>query len=123
MAAAAAVATLDVVEDPAFLANVRRTGALIMERLESLKPDFPCIGDVRGVGLMIGVEIIDADGRTNAKLTNHLADKAMEFGLIIRTSRNGLGNVLKFRPPLIISVDEATLMCDRFEALMRMYAP
>ncbi|MET9497394.1 aspartate aminotransferase family protein [Streptomyces sp. NPDC006552] len=119
MSAAAAVATLDVIDDPAFLANVRRTGALIMERMESLKSDFSCIGDVRGVGLMIGVEIIDADGRENAKLTNHLADKAMEFGLIIRTSRNGLGNVLKFRPPLIITADEATLMCDRFEALMR----
>lgn len=119
MSAAAALATLDVIDDPAFLANVRATGSLIQERLKAVQPSLPCVAEVRGVGLMIGVEIVDTDGAPSAVLTNFLANKAMEYGLIVRTSRYGHGNVLKIRPPLILSMDEAHLICDRFEALLR----
>ncbi|MFF9350247.1 aspartate aminotransferase family protein [Streptomyces sp. NPDC014734] len=119
MSAAAALATLDVIDDPVFLANVQATGSLIQERLKAVQPALPCVVDVRGVGLMIGVEIVDADGAPSAALTNFLANKAMEYGLIVRTSRYGYGNVLKIRPPLILTMDEAHLICDRFEALLR----
>lgn len=123
LAAAAALATLEVISEPAFLENVRVTGAYILSRLEDMKSKYPFVGDVRGVGLMIGVEIIDADGKPDTQLTNWLANKAMEFGLILRTSRYGYGNVLKIRPPLILTLEEAELICTRFETLLREVMP
>ncbi|MFF4422374.1 aspartate aminotransferase family protein [Streptomyces sp. NPDC001549] len=117
LAAAAANATLDIVRQPEFLANVTRTGGYIMERLNDMKRRYPEIVDVRGVGLMIGFEIAEADGKPAVKLTNHLAAKAMDHGLILRTSRYGYGNVLKIRPPLILTMDQAEEICDNLENL------
>lgn len=119
LAASAAIATLDIVSQPAFLANVRSTGDYILFRLEEMKKKYPLIGDVRGLGLMIGIEINDIDGKPDTTLTNWLAEKAMEFGLILRTSRYGYGNVLKIRPPLILTLEEAELICNQFELLIR----
>lgn len=122
LSAAGAIATLDVIDDEDFLANVRATGDLIMRRLDDVRKRHSCIADVRGVGLMIGIEIVGTDGRPSADLTNHLAGKAMEHGLILRTSRYGYGNVLKIRPPLILTLEEADLIVDRFDALLAEHA-
>lgn len=119
LSAVAALTTLDVISDPLFLENVRATGSYILFRLEEMKKKYSIIGDVRGVGLMIGIEINDADGKPDSKLTNWLADKAMEYGLVIRTSRYGFGNVLKIRPPLILTMEEAEMICEGFESLIR----
>jgi 4-aminobutyrate aminotransferase-like enzyme len=119
LAAAAAVATLDVIAAPGFLARVREVGAQVRGRLEELVPRFPAIGDVRGLGLMIGVELVDERGRPDVDLTRRLVAQAMDHGLILRSSRYGRGNVVKIRPPLIIDREEADLLCDRFERLLR----
>ncbi|MGW0964976.1 aspartate aminotransferase family protein [Streptomyces sp. NPDC002516] len=118
LAAAAALATLDIIDDADFLANVRTTGGHILERLEALRGAHPQIADVRGVGLMIGVEIVDEAGRPSAALTNRLAERALDHGLVIRTSRYGHGNVLKIRPPLVLTLEEADVICDRFTELL-----
>ncbi|MEV6018446.1 MULTISPECIES: aminotransferase class III-fold pyridoxal phosphate-dependent enzyme [unclassified Streptomyces] len=118
LAAAAALATLDVIDDADFLANVRTTGGHILERLEALRGAHPQIADVRGVGLMIGVEMVDEAGRPSAALTNRLAERALDHGLVIRTSRYGHGNVLKIRPPLVLTLEEADVICDRFTELL-----
>lgn len=122
LAAAAALATLDIIDDDEFLANVRETGDYIMSRIREMRAWHPVIDDVRGVGLMIGIEISDANGSPNVALTNELAKRGMQFGLILRTSRYGRGNVLKIRPPLILTLDEATMICDRFDQLLAAYA-
>ena len=118
MAAAAANATLDIVRQPDFLANVRATGNYIMDRLHDMQDRFSVIGDVRGVGLMIGFELEEPDGTPAVALTNHLATKAMDHGLIMRTSRYGYGNVLKIRPPLVLTLAQADDLCDRLENLL-----
>ncbi|MFF3446402.1 aspartate aminotransferase family protein [Streptomyces sp. NPDC002667] len=118
LAAAAALATLDIIDDADFLANVRTTGGHILDRLEALRGAHPQIADVRGVGLMIGVEIVDEAGRPSAALTNRLAERALDHGLVIRTSRYGHGNVLKIRPPLVLTLEEADVICDRFTELL-----
>ncbi|PBC70154.1 4-aminobutyrate aminotransferase [Streptomyces sp. TLI_235] len=122
LSAAAALATLDVIDNPDFLANVRATGNHILARLEEMSRRHRCISEVRGVGLMIGIEISEPDGSPAVDLTNHLAHKAMEHGLILRTSRYGFGNVLKIRPPLTLTMAEADLICDRFDALLTEHA-
>lgn len=119
LAAAAANATVDIIRQPEFLANVRSVGNHILARLAELKKSYPAIGDVRGIGLMLGMEIIEPDNSPAVKATNHLAAAAQRHGLIIRTSRYGYGNVLKIRPPLIMTHDEADIVCDRLEMLFR----
>jgi 4-aminobutyrate aminotransferase len=117
LAAAAANATLDIISQPEFLKNVTAVGSYFMARLGELARRWPVITDVRGVGLMIGFEIGHPSSPADVALTNHLATQAKSHGLLMRTSRYGYGNVLKVRPPLTMTLDEAGLVCDRLERL------
>ncbi|WP_017653855.1 aspartate aminotransferase family protein [Fortiea contorta] len=118
LAAAAAAKTLDIVSQPQFLKNVETVGNYIMERLRQMQEKYTFISDIRGVGLMIGVEISDDEGNPNTDLTNYIAKVAMKHGLIIRTSRYGYGNVFKIRPPLIITLEESEQLCDQLEKVL-----
>ncbi|MBW4571541.1 MAG: aspartate aminotransferase family protein [Tolypothrix carrinoi HA7290-LM1] len=119
LAAAAAAKTLEIVSQPEFLKNVEVVGNYIMERLRKMQEKYTFISDVRGVGLMIGVEISDSEGNPNTDLTNYIAKTAMKYGLILRTSRYGYGNVFKIRPPLIITLEESEQLCDQLEKVLR----
>ncbi len=119
LAAAAAAKTLDIVSQPEFLKNVEVVGNYIMDRLRKMQEKYTFISDVRGVGLMIGVEISDDEDNPNTPLTNYIAEVAMKHGLIIRTSRYGYGNVFKIRPPLTITLAESEELCDRLEKVLR----
>lgn len=118
LSSAVAAKTLEILRRPGFLENVREVGDHIMARLRAIAPKVKFIFDVRGVGLMIGIEIVDADGKPDAKLTNHLANLAQDRGLLMRTSLYGYGNVLKIRPALVITKAQADEMLDILEPLL-----
>ena len=101
---AAAIATLDLVAGE-FLINAARTGEHFMLRLRELQREFPCIGDVRGKGLMIGMELIKADAeRTPARaLCDRLIGRAFHNGLLLLSC--GVSTV-RFMPPLPVSVPD-----------------
>ena len=108
---AAAIATLDLVRSE-YAANAARVGRHFMGRLHELQRDYPCIGEVRGKGLMIGMELIESDaGRTPAReLCDRVVTRAYYNGLILLTC--GVSAV-RFMPPLSVSeaeVDEAVGM-------------
>jgi 4-aminobutyrate aminotransferase len=108
---AAASATIDLV-DREFRANAARVGDHFMARLRELQRDFRCIGEVRGKGLMIGMELIeDAAARTPARqLCDALVTQAWRNGLLLLAC--GV-STLRFMPPLSVStaeVDEAVGM-------------
>lgn len=67
---------------------------------------------------MIGVEIVKDDFEPDVELTNYISKRAMDYGLIIRTSRYGYGNVFKIRPPLTITLSEAEMLCYRLRQLL-----
>jgi 4-aminobutyrate aminotransferase len=67
---------------------------------------------------MIGVELVQPDRSPAVRLTNEVARRGPEYGLLLRTSRYGYGNVVKIRPPLILTLGQADEICDRFAALM-----
>jgi validone 7-phosphate aminotransferase len=118
LSAAAAVATLNEVRRPEFLAGVRTTGAVLLDRLRGLQADFPCVGDVRGVGLMLGVELVEPDGARSNRLATALHKALTDLRVITRVSEHGQGNVIELRPPLVLSAEDANLVADRFgEAL------
>ncbi|MGV9266900.1 aminotransferase class III-fold pyridoxal phosphate-dependent enzyme [Kitasatospora sp. NPDC003701] len=117
LAAAAALKTVEVIGRPGFLENVRDVGAHVLDRLRDLATKVPFVQEVRGVGLMIGIDIVDRDGRPDPALTNHLAERGLDCGLLLRTSLYGHGNVLKVRPALVMTRQEADEMCDLLERL------
>jgi 4-aminobutyrate aminotransferase-like enzyme len=108
VAVAAAQATLDVVQDDDLLGNADRVGRQLRDGIRELADRFDCIGDVRGAGLYLGVEIVrdreagTPDGATAAALVNGLRDRRV---LISATGPHA--NVLKIRPPLVFSSSDA----------------
>jgi 4-aminobutyrate aminotransferase len=104
---AAALATIELLEQ-GLVDNAARLGARMMERMREWPARFPVVGDVRGQGLMIGIEFV-TDQQTKAKagpLRDRLVQMAFERGLLVL----GAGeNVLRLMPPLII--DDAQADC------------
>ncbi len=99
LVASAALATLKVISEPGFLEKVRETGAYFMSRLGELKDRFPFVKQVRGRGLMVGMEL-DMPG---AKFVS----RCMEKGAIINCTHDA---VLRFVPPLIAGRSEVDRM-------------
>jgi 4-aminobutyrate aminotransferase len=110
---AAALATMDIIEREG-LANAARVGELMLERLRGWKVTHPLVGDVRGRGLMIGLELVkDRITREPATaLRNRIEILAFERGLMVL----GCGETtLRLCPPLIINEHEATVALDILE--------
>ncbi|MDR3751790.1 MAG: acetyl ornithine aminotransferase family protein, partial [Terracidiphilus sp.] len=98
---AAALATMDIVEREA-MANAARVGEFILERLRGWKRNHPLVGDVRGRGLMIGIELVKdkATREPATSLRDRIATLAFERGLMIL----GCGETtLRLCPPLIVN--------------------
>jgi 4-aminobutyrate aminotransferase-like enzyme len=115
--ARAARATIDVIESEGLLENARVVGGYLRDRLEELREKFPLIGDVRGMGLMQGVELVrDRETKEPAAAeTARVMERARAHGLII--GKGGLhGNVLRISPALVCTrsdVDNAVELLDR----------
>ncbi len=111
--------TMEVVSREGFLENVRENGKVLGNLLQQLKEKYGhVIGDVRGVGYMWGLEIVDKEGAPDVKLTNRIIDLALEeHRLILRGSRYGFGNVVKVRPALTATLDDIAEICERLDKL------
>ena len=110
---AAALATLDIIEREA-MANAGRVGGMMLERLNGWKKTHPLVGDVRGRGLMIGVELVKdkATREPASAVRNRVETLAFERGLMVL----GCGETtLRICPPLIVSEQEATVALDILE--------
>ncbi|MGH9434455.1 MAG: aspartate aminotransferase family protein [Terriglobia bacterium] len=113
----AARATIQVIEEENLLENVDQMGAVFRKGLDGLKEKHAWIGDVRGMGLMLGVELVK-DRKTKEPApqeTNRLMDRARENGLLL--GKGGLyGNVLRIAPPLNATradIDEGIRILDK----------
>jgi 4-aminobutyrate aminotransferase-like enzyme len=113
----AAEATLDVMERENTPKRAAERGRQLMEHLLALKDKYPVIGDVRGLGLMLGIELVE-DRKTKEpapKRTNKLLEAAKKQGLLI--GKGGLyGNVIRIAPSMLITkseVDDAAARLDR----------
>lgn len=117
IACAAALATLELIESE-YMDNANLVGAYIMEKLQEMQTRHPCIGQVRGKGLMIGVEFVK-DQQTREpddKLRDRIVDNAFMRGLLLL----GCGkSTIRIAPPLSVSRAEVDEAMDIFEeALM-----
>jgi 4-aminobutyrate aminotransferase len=100
---AAALAVLDVIESEGLCARAERQGAMLRARLEDMRSRWPCIGEVRGLGAMVAMELV-RDRRPDspdAEITKALVQSAGRRGLVL-LSCGIYGNVIRFLAPLTI---------------------
>ena len=102
---AAALATIQVIEEENLVDNARVMGRRLREGLEALKQKYPVIGDVRGMGLMQGLELVGEHKRPDGEAVRRLFERTKANGLLI--GKGGLmGNVIRIPPPLNVTKDE-----------------
>ncbi|MCL4735090.1 MAG: aspartate aminotransferase family protein [Candidatus Omnitrophica bacterium] len=102
---AAALAALEVIEQEHILEHATRMGEQVLSRLESMKKEHPLIGDVRGTGLLLGIELV-LDRETRQRALDEAEEvlyACLSRGLSFKLT---MGNILTLTPPLIISDGE-----------------
>jgi len=106
LACAAAQKTLEVIERDHLLDHCKQIGAYFMGCLRELQKKYSTkIGDVRGLGLMIAMEMVSEDGAPDGDLTNRIKHKALERNLLLLTCGSD-HNVIRFIAPLIVKEQE-----------------
>jgi len=119
---AAAIATLEVIQQENLIEKSRKMGEYFTSRLKELQNTYEMIGDVRGPGLMIGIELVkDRKTKEMANDACHaIVKEAIGHGVIFGESKfKGIGNVLKIKPPLVISESQADRVLEVFETLLK----
>ena len=102
---AAAEATIDVIEEEGLLAHCARMGQRLRDGLLALQEEFPCIGDVRGMGLMQAMELVGENQVPDAATVGRVFEETRARGLLI--GKGGLyGNVIRLTPMLNVTGDE-----------------
>ncbi|MDH5557241.1 MAG: aspartate aminotransferase family protein, partial [Alphaproteobacteria bacterium] len=115
--ARAALTTIEIIEDEGLVENAATMGAHAMDRLFELMDRHPAIGDVRGRGLLMGVElVVDRDSREpDVALAEDVLYRALDQGLSFKIT---MGNVLTLTPPLTISRDEMDAAIDILDSCL-----
>jgi 4-aminobutyrate aminotransferase len=105
---AAALATLEVIREEGLLENSKVVGAYMMEALKNLKAESPIVGDVRGVGMMIGVEFVKPGTKEpNTEAATRILKRALDAGLILYPCGHW-SQTIRLIPPLTITREQAS---------------
>ncbi|AIC95546.1 aspartate aminotransferase family protein [Shouchella lehensis] len=106
IACAAARATLQIIKEENVLSNVKEVGSYAAEELTKLQQAYPCIGSIRHLGMMFGIEIVHPEtGRKDGELAAQILDLALEEGVLFYFCGNE-GEVLRMIPPLTITKEQ-----------------
>ncbi len=112
---AASHATIEVIEEENLVDNARVMGQRLREGLNALKDKYPIIGDVRGMGLMQGMELVGEGKKPDVENTKRVMELTRGNGLLV--GKGGTyGNVLRVAPPLNVNqdqIDRALKVLDR----------
>jgi len=116
---AVGAAVLDVIEREGLQENARVAGQRLLEGLEELRRDAPLIGDVRGLGLFVGVELVlDAESRAPApEHASYVAERLRDLGVLVGVDGPS-HNVIKLKPPLVFSVVDAERVIDSLRRVL-----
>jgi 4-aminobutyrate aminotransferase-like enzyme len=120
LASAATLAVIETMEAENLADNAFRMGEYLKPRFMALKKKFPFLGDVRGKGLVMGLEFVDpSDGnKPSPEITKKVVLRCAEHGVLL--GKVGMhGNVIRIAPPLIITKEEIHLAVDVFEEVFR----
>jgi 4-aminobutyrate aminotransferase-like enzyme len=120
---AAATATLAVIRDEGLVESARRVGAIVKSGIEALAKDHDVIGDVRGAGLYIGVELVEdrADKRPSPAAATAVVN-ALRRRHVLISATGPNANVLKIRPPLVFDDADADRLLTQLRAVLQTVA-
>jgi 4-aminobutyrate aminotransferase-like enzyme len=108
---------LDVLRREKLPENAKTTGEYLRSKLRELQAKYPFIGDVRGNGLFVGVELVeDRESKTpySGEKTETIVNALKEAGVLLGSTGKS-SNVLKVRPPMCFSREDADFLVGRFE--------
>jgi len=106
---AAGLAVLDVIEVEGLQHNALVMGNFLRERLLGLRKDYPVLGDPHGAGLLLGVDVLSADGSPDSDLACRVMNHMRQNRVLIGTTGPN-ANVLKIRPPIVFNQEHAELL-------------
>ena len=116
---AAALANIEVMKEEKLPENSAARGAQIMSELKPLEEELTLVGEVRGRGLMIGIELVkDAHKTPAAAEANEVKRRCREAGLLIGVG-GSLGNVVRLQPPLVLTEGEAAEVIDKLKMILK----
>jgi 4-aminobutyrate aminotransferase-like enzyme/Ser/Thr protein kinase RdoA (MazF antagonist) len=120
VACAAGLAVLDVLEEERLQENARKIGARLKNGLEELQKRYEMIGDVRGSGLFLGIDLVlNRETREAAPLqASYIVNRLRERGILTGTD-GPYHNVIKLRPPLVFTEVDADLFVSTLEDVLR----
>lgn len=121
----AAHATMDVIRDEKLCENAENTGGYLKKRLVELMDIHECIGDVRGLGLLLGVEIVRDRKSKNADVSkaNMICKEAFKRGLFVLNMGSYGGRALRIAPPLIISKEQVDIAVELLDESIKACNP
>lgn len=113
MAMAAGIATLRYIQEHRLADHAQEMGDRLLTHLKQIQTEFPCLGDVRGQGLMVGVEVVDVSSSPNAQgsypahpaLARQIQQECLRRGLILELGGR-YSSVVRFLPPLIVTIEQ-----------------
>ncbi len=115
VSSAAALATLDVIEDEGLLDNAAQRGSQLQDGLRDLQLDYAMIGDVRGKGLMVGIEFVNEAGQPDPKAMEQTRQRCLEGGVLLSYC-GPYNQSLRLAPPLVITADQVDAFLEIFRA-------
>jgi 4-aminobutyrate aminotransferase-like enzyme len=117
VACAAALAVLAVIEDEGLVASAGKVGSYLRQGLQSLAGRHSLIGDVRGEGLLLGVELVGETRAPAAGQARRVTEAMRERGILL-SATGPAGNVLKIRPPLVFQREHAEFLLQALDEVL-----
>ena len=109
---------LRVIRDEGLQENALKTGNYLKTELQKMQKEFPVIGDVRGQGLFLGIELTDSKLIPQTDKAAYLANRMKELGVLMST--DGLDvNVMKIKPPMVFSMSHADILLETLQVVFR----
>ncbi|MGB3802012.1 MAG: aminotransferase class III-fold pyridoxal phosphate-dependent enzyme [Lewinella sp.] len=118
VSAAIGLAVLDAVEQEGLREHAVETGTYLIHRLQQLASVHPIISDVRGSGLFLGMELRDQRGVAATAPASYLKNRMRELGFLMSTD-GPLENVIKLKPPMCFDRENADVLCDYLDRVLR----
>jgi 4-aminobutyrate aminotransferase len=117
---AVAIETLRIVREEKLLDHAKKTGAYLMNRLQDLKKDCGLLGDIRGLGLMVGFDLVESEQtkKEDSAFAMKIHDRAMNHGLILGL-RGAKANILAFMPALTLENDQVDTTIETLENVIK----
>ncbi|MCM1991673.1 aspartate aminotransferase family protein [Oceanirhabdus seepicola] len=117
VASSTSIAVLDYIEKNNLCEVAEKLGAKLKTGLLNLKEKHPLISDIRGLGLMLGAELLKENGEPASEETDLILEGLKDEGILL--GKNGLGrNVLAFQPPLVITEDDVELVLSKLDKIL-----